>query len=271
MRGKTLKHGGIRNPTDLVQIQGLDDEREISTSLSTISFDFDNFPGSVIDDLDQIYTHRYHKRCITLTHLTLISMTFGVISWMIYWLIYNRCEKLLSLEFNSFICKFVFIFEILIFTFLSLSAIFFILMIIFWIRFSCQNPIDPIRNNFHAFKLEGNQWKDQLEYYFKQKTTCFHFLYFRKRKKLIERNFGYIILSPHGIIFDELFLLTSPKHIIFNGTLIGNGRILKLELKQYLKSEILIYLPEEIINQEAIEEFMQILKINIEVNRPARF
>jgi len=271
MRGKTLKHGGIRNPTDLVQIQGLDDEREISTSLSTISFDFDNFPGSVIDDLDQIYTHRYHKRCITLTHLTLISMTFGVISWMIYWLIYNRCEKLLSIEFNSFLCKFVFIFEILIFTFLSLSAIFFIFMIIFWIRFSCQNPIDPIRNNFHAFKLEGNQWKNQLDYYFEHKTTCFHFLYFRKRKELIQRNFGYIILSPHGIIFDELFLLTSPKHIIINGALIDNGRILKLELKQYLKGEILIYLPEEIINQEAIEEFMQILKINIEVNRPARF
>jgi hypothetical protein len=42
-------------------------------------------------------------------------------------------------------------------------------------------------------------------------------------------------------------------------------------LKQYWKGEILIYLPEEIINEEAIKEFMQILKINIEVNLPARF
>jgi hypothetical protein len=136
-------------------------------------------------------------------------------------------------------------------------------MIIFWIIFSCTNPIDRIRNDFIGFRLEGNQWKHQLDYYFKKKKTCFQCCSYQKRKKLIDRNFGYIILSTHGIIFDELFLLSSHKHILINGILIDNGRILKLVFKNCFKNEILIYLPDQIINQEVFQEVAKILKINL--------
>jgi hypothetical protein len=258
MRPKILQHGDRFNP---VQIQGLDDERELSTS-STI--DFEHFPPHVLDHLDEIYTHRNHKRCINLTYLTLLSMTCAVIFWMIYWMIYEHCQRIFSLEETSFLCKTVFISQILIFIFIGLSPIFFILMIISWVMFACSNPIDRIRNDFIGFRLEGSTWEKQLNDYFRCSSS-------RKRKKLLQKNFGYMILSPYGIIFDELFLLTSSKRILINGTLIDNGRTLKLELNKYFTNEILIYLPEHIINPELIEELRKTLKININANPPLRF
>jgi hypothetical protein len=259
------KQERVHNPSN--QIQGLDDERELSISILTNSIDGDNFPRSVIDDLNEIYTHRYHKRCINITYLTLISMAFGVIFWMFYWLAYGYCKEFPSIEADSFSCKSAFIFEILTCFSLSLSPFLFVLMIIFWIIFSCKNPIDEIRNDFIGFKLEGNQWENQLNYYFKIKTNCFQFCLNKKRKELIHRNFGYIILSSHGIIFDELFLITSDKNILINGILINNRRILKLEFKNYFKDQLLIYLPEQLINQEILEEFIKILKININISQ----
>jgi hypothetical protein len=256
------KHEGM---SDRMQIQGLYDERDIEISTSTISFDSDNSPRSIIDELDDIYTHRSHARCIHLTYLTLLSMTFGVIYWMSYWLIFNRCENLVSLQSNSFSCKLVFIFQILTFISISLSPLFFILMIISWITFSCRNPIDPIRNEFIGFRLEGNQWENQINSYYKNQKNFFHFCSYRKRKELINRDYGYIILSPHGIILDEFFLLNSR---INNGILIDNGRILKLDFKGCYKTEIFIYLPGDIINQQAWKDFMQ--KINIHDTLPSR-
>ena len=44
---------------------------------STINFE--HFPPHVLDYLDEIYTHRHHKRCINLTYLTLLSMTCAVV------------------------------------------------------------------------------------------------------------------------------------------------------------------------------------------------
>jgi hypothetical protein len=48
MRPTTLKQGDVHNSSNLVQIQGFDDERELSISTSTISFDDDHFPRNVI-------------------------------------------------------------------------------------------------------------------------------------------------------------------------------------------------------------------------------
>ncbi len=59
---KALKPRGIYNPPNLVQIQDLDDERELSISTSTvISLDIENFPRSALDHLDGIYTYCSHK------------------------------------------------------------------------------------------------------------------------------------------------------------------------------------------------------------------
>jgi hypothetical protein len=272
MRPKILQHEGVRNPTNRVQIQGVEDERELSTSTSTItSIDFEHFPSSIIDYLDEIYSHRRHKRCINLTYLTLLSMTCAVIFWMIYWLIYDSCEELRSLKIDSFSCKVLFIFKILIFSSIGLIPFLFIFMIISWCIYSCNNPIDEIRKNFIGFRLEGNQWENQLNYYFKKQINCFSKLcLYQRRKRLIHRNFGYIILSSHGIIFDELFLLTSHKNILINGILINNEQILKLEYRACCKNQLLIYLPEELINPGILEEFMKILKIKINI-LPQRF
>lgn len=250
-----------RHPSNSIQIQGLSDERELSIS-SIINFEY--FPSHVLDHLDEIYTHRNHKQCINLTYLTLLSMTCAIIFWMIYWIVYEHCQRILSLEENSFFCQTIFIFQMLIFISLGFIPIFFILMIISWMIFACSNPIDRIRNDFIGFRLEGIQWEQQLNDYFR----CYSPL---KRKKFLQKNFGYIILSPYGIIFDEVFLLTSSKRFVKNGILIDNGRILKLELNKYFTKEILIYLPEQILNQELIEELRKILKININTISSSRF
>ena len=152
----------------------------------------------------------------------------------------------------------------LIFISLGLIPIFFILMIIFWMIFACSNPIDRIRKDFIGFRLEGIQWEKQLNDYFRCYSSG-------KRKKLLERNYGYMILSPYGIIFDEVFLLTSSKRFLKNGILIDNDQTLKLQLNKYFSKEIFIYLPEQIINQELIEEMRKILRININSIPSSRF
>ncbi|UJR23888.1 hypothetical protein I4U23_026860 [Adineta vaga] len=244
MREQVRQHAGVSNPrSDLIQIQGIDyDERELSTSMSVISFDESDLSGNILNDLDHIYTQRFHQRCMMLTYLTLLSMTCAALSWMIYWLLYNQ---------------FVLIFQILIFSFLGISPCLFILMIISWLIFSCRNPFDRIRTNFICFRLEGIHWQNQLNYYFKQKS-CWNYF---PQKKLIDRNFGYIILSPHGIVFDELFLKISCKPIIVNGIFVEHDRILKFECKKIPTKEFLVYLPEELIKPETFEELTRILKI----------
>ncbi|CAF1060512.1 unnamed protein product [Adineta ricciae] len=267
MRQQIRQHEGV--VPNSIQIQGLEyDERELSLSTSIISLDDDYLSKDILDDLDRIYTHRSHQRCMTLTYLTLLTMTLAVVSWMFYWLLYNHCEKLLAIERkNSLTCEFVFPFQILIFIFLGSSTIFFILMIILWFVFACRNPLDRIRTNFIAFRLEGVAWQNQLDCYFKQHSRCLDFV---RRKRLFDRNFGYIILSLHGILFDELFLETSREKIIINGQFLEHERILKLECK---KNDLLIHLSEELISRNIIEELQRTLKIPISSHNipPARF
>ena len=264
MRPKIRQHEQRYNRSNPLQLQGLDDERELSCSTSTIVIDVEYSLPSVLDHLDQIYTHRRHKRCIHLTHLTLLCMTCSVIFWMIYWITYDYCEQSLALKETSIICKTVFICQICIFISIGLSPILFILMVIFWMSFACSNPIDRIRRNFIGFRLEGTQWENQLDDYFKKQSNYFRYSASRKRKQLLQRNFGYIILSPYGILFDEIFLLISSNHLISNGIFIENERILKLKLNQCRRNEIVIYLPEEMIKQEVFEALRNRLRINID-------
>lgn len=257
MRTNIQKHESVYNPTNLVQIQGFDNERELSISTSTFNSDFDEIPRSVIDDLDEIYTYQRHKQCINLTYLTLLSMTCGVIFWILYWLTYDYCVHILLIDDRSSICyRTIFILELIIFISIGFSPILLFFMIIFWIRFSCVNPIDKIRNNFIGFRLEGKQWENQINY--------FNFYSNKTKKKLLDRNFGYIILSSHGIIFDQLFLLISSKHFLIHGILNNHRNVLKLVYKNYCQKQILIYLPDELIHQEILQEFMNILKIKID-------
>lgn len=257
MRQQIRQHEGVA-PTS-IQIQGFEyDERELSFSASIISLDDDYSSKDIIDDLDRIYTHRSHQRCMTLTYLTLLTMTLAVGSWMFYWLLYNHCEKLLATgQKNPLTCKFVFPFQVLIFSFVGSSTIFFILMIIAWFVFACRNPLDRIRTNFLAFRLEGIDWQNQLDCHFKRHSKCLNFV---RRKRLLDRNFGYVILSSHGILFDELFLQTSREKLVINGQFLEHERILKLECK---KNDLLIHLSEELISRNIIEELQRILKIRI--------
>ncbi len=53
---------GVRNPPNLIQIQDLDDERQLSISISTIiSLHIENFSRSALDHLDGISTYCSHK------------------------------------------------------------------------------------------------------------------------------------------------------------------------------------------------------------------
>jgi hypothetical protein len=263
---------------NLVETANLDEPQRhpraiLETSPSTISFETANLPRSIIDDLDNIYTSRNHRRCIDISLLTLFSMTFAVISWVAYWLAYNRCQNVQPFQSNSFLCDLVIIFEVLTFSFLSVSPIFFILMIYSWIRYSCHNPFDPIRENFVGIKLEGIQWKQQLDYYYtKKKFRLFNCFRRKQRKELNDRDCGHIILSPHGIVLDELILISARKNILDSGILLlsTDKKILKLTFKnkcpKFWITNILIYLPDELSNRRVMEELMGLLKIQININ-----
>jgi hypothetical protein len=72
-------------------------------------------------------------------------------------------------------------------------------------------------------------------------------------------------LSPHGIVIDELILLSAQKNIIDNGILLDNNKVLKLTFKRTWtrpwKIRISIYLPDNPANPINIEEIKQLLKI----------
>jgi hypothetical protein len=153
-----------------------------------------------------------------------------------------------------------------------------ILTIYCWIHYSCYNPFDSIQENFIGFKIEGEPWEQQLDYYYDRKRTsylnCFRC---KQRKELNDRGHGYIILSSHGILIDELVILADRKNIIDDGILLEDEKVLKLNIKQNCKrpwkTDISIYLPEDLINQRAIEEPIELLKIqiNIDTIRPPCF
>ncbi len=220
--------------------------------------------NDVINIFDEIYSDRIHRKCVYISYLTLLSMTLAIIFWMFYWIAYNRCKNVKdNYQLELFLCDLDIILETLTFISLGITPILFILMILFWIHYSCYNPMDSIRNDAKIYKIIDHQWNEQLNYYFKKKK--FQYLNCcrcKQRKELNERKYGYIILSSHGIVIDELILLSAKKHIIDNGILLNNNKLLKLTFKKTWtrpwKIQIDIYLPDDPIN---IEELKQLLKI----------
>jgi hypothetical protein len=126
--------------------------------------------------------------------------------------------------------------------------------------------MDFIRQNHKGFKIEGNQWKKQLNYYYKKNKNkywnCFHY---KQRKELYQRGYGYIILSSYGIVIDELILLSAKKNIIQNGIILENNKLLKLNFKRTWtrpwKIRISIYLPDDSIDAHHMEELHKLFKI----------
>jgi len=147
-------------------------------------------------------------------------MTLTVVFWISYWLSYNRFQNSEDPQSNSFLCDLVIIFDVFTFTLVGSSPFLLILTIYCWIHYSCYNPFDLIRENFIGFKIEGEPWKQQLDYYYDRKRTSYlNFFRCKQRKELNDRGHGYIILSSHGILIDELIILADRKNIIHNGIL----------------------------------------------------
>jgi hypothetical protein len=267
-------HETQNNDVNLNRIPSVEEQQQrnpraiLDTSPSTIGFETANLPQSVLDVLNDVYSNRTHRRCIDISYCALLSMTIAVIIWVSYWLISTRCEELQS---NIFICDLALTFEILILVSVGIAPLLFIFMIYSWINYSCYNPFDLIRENFVGFKLEGNQWKQQLDYYYKnKKSRCFNCFRRKQREELNDRAYGYIILSPYGIVIDELSIFSSKKNIIDEGIVLDHQNILKLTLKKSCarpwKRSILIHLPEDLINQLVLEELMNLLKIQINMD-----
>ncbi|CAF3448981.1 unnamed protein product [Rotaria socialis] len=259
----------------LITMPSIDEEQRhpraiLQTNQSTISSEILNLPRTVIDVFDDIYSSRVHRRCIDFSYFTLLSMTLGVVFWVAYWISSNRCQNLRNPQSNSSICDFVIVFQVFSIISISISPFLFILMIYSWIRYSCHNPLDPIRNKFLELKLEDNLWQQQLSYYYNVKMSRYSRCLRRKQEmELHERGYGYVILSSHGIILDELILLSARTNIIDEGVIYNDENILKLTFKKTClrpwKIHLSIYLPENYVEQRYREKLMQILKIQIRI------
>jgi hypothetical protein len=263
-----------RDNVNLIRISNEDEQYQhhpraiLETSPSIISFESSNIPPSVFDILNEIYSDRTHRKCLNISYFTLLSMSLAVIFWICYWLAYNRCQNLEDPELNSFLCDLVIIFETLTFTSLGITPFLFIFMIYSWINYFCYNPMDSIKENCKDFKIERDQWKKQLDYYYNKKTIKYLNCFRRKQKKeLYERGYGYIILSSHGIVIDELIILSAKKNIIDNAILLENNKLLKLTFKKIFtrpwKIHISIYLPEQPIHQRDLEELQKLFHIQV--------
>ncbi|CAF0862292.1 unnamed protein product [Rotaria sordida] len=273
-----------RDDANLNRVSSMEEEEQqrhpqaiLQTSPSTISSDGINLPRSVLDVLNDIYANQAHRRCMDISYCTLLSMTLGITFWVSYWLTSNRCQNLKDPQSNSSLCNVVIMFEVFTFITVCISPILFIFSIYFWINYACYNPLDRIRENFFELKLEGNQWKQQLDYYFSRKKIKYlNCCYYKQKQQLNNRGYGYIILSSHGIVLDELLLISTRNNIIDNGIIFPNEKILRLTFKRTCtrpwKIQFSIYLPENYDEQHYTEKLTQLLKIqiNIDNTRPLR-
>lgn len=236
-------------------------------SVSMISYERSNIPPKqVFDVLNQLYDDRTHRKCILITFLTLLSMTLTIVSWMSYWLAYNRSENVENSQLKTFLFDLATILETLTFSFLGSSPILFILMISFWIRYSCYNPMDSIREDGKLIRIEDEQWQKQLNYFYRKKffrcLNCFHN---KQRRELDERGYGYIILSSHGIVIDELLLLSARRNLIDHAILSEYGQRLDLTFKRTCSNpfrfHVSIFLSEDLNQRQDFNELKQLLQI----------
>ena len=245
--------------------------RPLSTfrrSYSTMSLDTSNIsPKQVFDVLNQIYDDRAHRKCLLASFLTLISMTFAITSWMSYWLVYNRSDNARDENVRDSLYRVATFLETLTFILLGTTPALFIMMIILWIRYSCYNPMECIREDGKLIRIEDEQWRKQLNYFYqKKKCRFFNCCYPKQRKELDERGYGYIILSSHGIVIDELLLLSARRNLIDHATLSDYGRLLDITFKRTCSSPIRfhieIYLSENLNNRDDFTQLKQLLQIH---------
>lgn len=254
---------------DLISISSrVDNQNERQLSFSRINVD----SSDVLNVFDEIYSNRVHQKCLTRSYLTLLSMTLSVIFWIFHWLTLNRCENVDSENLKLFLCDLTTIFEMLAYILIGITPFLLIIMIYSWTHYSCTNPMDSIRENYKFFKIENDQWKNQLNYYYKKNK--FSYLNCFKRKQindLYDRGYGYIILSSHGIVIDELLLLSAKQNIIDKGILLNEDNLIKLTFKRTClrpwKIHIDIYLPEDIMEeQHNIQQLQQLFHIETNNN-----
>lgn len=268
---------GTTDTANIHRVSSIDEAQQrhhravFQTSPSMISTDIDNVRRSIPDILDDIYSNRAHQRCIDISYSTLLSMTLAVIFWVTYWLTSNRCENSKDPQSSTSLCDSATVFEVFIFISIIISPILFIITVYSWIYYACYNPFDPIRKNHIELKLEGNQWKQQIDSFnTEHKIKCFHYFRRKQQIELNERGYGYIILSPHGIVLDELILLSTRRNIIHKGTIYHNEKLVRLVFKKTCtrpwEINLAIYLPENYIEQNYIDKLQKLLKIRFECN-----
>lgn len=245
--------------------------RPLSTfrrTYSAISLDTGNVsPKQVFDVLNQIYDDRTHRKCLLTSFFTLISMTLAIVSWMTYWLVYNRSENAVDEHVRNSLYNVATFLETLTFILLGTTPVLFMTMIILWIRYSCYNPMESIREDGKLIRIEDEQWRKQMNYFYRQKPcrffNCFNS---KQRKELDERGYGFIILSSHGIVIDELLLLSARRNLIDHAILSDYGRLLDITFKRTCSSPIRfhvqIYLSECLNNRDDFAQLKQLLQIH---------
>ena len=256
-----------RDTRDLIQESDRREVHRFHRSISMMSYEQSNIsPKQLFDVLNQLYDDRTHRKCILASYLTLLSMILTIVSWMSYWLVYNRSENSRDAQVKISLHDIATLLETLNFCFLGSTPFLFLLMISLWIRYSCYNPMDSIREDGKLIHIENEQWRKQLNYFYEKKFfrlfNCFHS---KQRRELDERGYGYVILSSHGIVIDELLLLSARRDIIDHAILSNHGHQLELTFKRTcsspLRFHVSIYLSEDLSEREDFEELKQLLQI----------
>lgn len=218
--------------------------------------------GTAFDLLEDIYTSRHHRLCVDRSYLTLLAMTLAVIFWITYWFTWTRCAN----RGDAFLCDLVVIWEVCSRTCACLFPLLLALMIYTWMDYSCRNRLERIRDNHLEIQLEDQRWFDQVnEFYRGKKLRCCS----RRRRELEERGFGHIILSPHGILLDELTFFNTQKNRLDHGIVLNNRRILRLVTSKTCRrpwsTSISLHLPPQYLQDTSVELLRHLLKIEITI------
>lgn len=261
-----------RDVIELLQMPSTDDHHHLQlltqSTPSMISFENVSVPPSIFNILSSVYSDRTHRRCMHVSYITLLVMVLAVIGWMAYWLFDNHCGNLHDTESDHLLCDLSVVFEVFTFAFVGASPLLMILTIYAWARYACYNPFDSIRENFVGFKIEGEQWRRQLDFYYhKKKSRYLNCLRCKQRRELADRGYGYIILSPHGLVIDELLLFATRRVFIDSGSVSTDGKMLEITLKRSCrwpwKNRVDVYLSDEIAQRRSMEELAGLLKVPI--------
>ena len=260
--------------SDQSQSTNVQNVRERSPSLD--SPDIFVVSQRVLDFFDGLYSDRMHRYCMNVTFLTLISMTLSIVTWMFFWIAENRSNNAQDPDVKLSLYDLQITLETFTIALLGITPVLFVIMISSWMRYFCYNPMIAIRNKFIGFRLENEQWKAQLDDYYRRKSSKFsHGFRCVQRKELYERNYGYVILSSHGIVIDELMLLSADRNIVDKGEFLDDNKILKVTCKRTWtrpwKISVGIHLPNIQLNQDYTEEIHKLAKVPFNSHNCASF